>query len=92
MGDFNRERRFFRISEVIGFATTSIEKYEALFSNKEDEFEDYVQGQKKLKDGTVIKMPAEFFAIKMNGDDQNALVVDMTKDKDGNWKEPLGYS
>ena len=41
MGDFNRERRFFRISEVIEFATTSVDKYEALSSNKEDEFEDY---------------------------------------------------
>ena len=57
MGDFNRERRFFRISEVIEFATTSIEKYEALVSNKDDEFEDYKLATIK-RDGKTVTKPA----------------------------------
>ena len=41
MGDFNRERRFFTVSEVMKFATTSLENYYNLAKNADDEFEDY---------------------------------------------------
>ena len=42
MGDFNRERRFFTVSEVLAFADKSLENYYNLKDNAEDEFEDYV--------------------------------------------------
>lgn len=96
MGDFNRERRFFRISEVMDFAKASIEKYEALSTEGQDEFEDYQLATIENKaTGKVEIKAAQFFAIKMNGDQQNAedLLVNMKKPEgDEAWPEPLGLT
>jgi len=80
MGDFNRERRFFTVSEVIAFADKSLDLYYNLTKNAGDEFEDY-----------ELPNDAEFFAIDMDGDKQEAGSTTMIKnEEDGTWPGPLG--
>ena len=43
MDDFNRERRFFKITEVRDFVVKSLDNYYEMFINKNNEFEDYTK-------------------------------------------------